>query len=575
MILRNSFTQSCLSFARPMWTRYRKDFLWMIWGTLAAILVSTVVPNIPAGAFGTPLFLFRALKLTSSGIGLLLFVGCYSLASKIGTNFSAETDSRRLMVLTYTLPLSTRDLVLAPMVAAVLSVSTFWIVFWLLAVFPYGGPVPLVLPILLTSLMIAAAQASSWTLYVRGGIGCLFLMISICAPMLAIVGMLNHFPMVVMNAVTASLIVMSVSLALKYAPISRHSVTNSLSAAALEKRAKKNAKQSKQRALPTLSSPLSAQIWFHQVYRLSAITRIFVGVAAAYLLIRIQTSTSELAGVGKVRMVPDVYQFWFILPIAGFIAVLFMTVIGMTVNGMPTKEQKSLPPMPTFSAIRPITTAELFVSQAVTAFRSALAATYVVWISGILWTFSPIEVNGKTIWVLNYLLSHLTVKACLLILLLAAFVPVVVFNFQMASMARSRLPKRLGQFIGYAPAALIFGFVEVMMLTKTPDLGTLGDWGPTLWFIGMVLLTIKVALIPVAQIKLEQNRLLSRETFFKCAGTWLAIVIALTGAFYALLPSRILSLPQLFVLVAIIIPANRMLWQIYCLDITRHVGATK
>lgn len=575
MILRNSFTQTCLAFGRPMWTRYRKDFIWMAWGTLAAIVVTTVLSNIPVGMFGFSIHVIRAFKFTSSGCGIMLYLGCYGLATKVGSNFEPGVDARRISVLTYTLPITTRDLVLAPMIVGSLSVVAFWVVFWLLAVLPYGSPVPLILPVMITCLMISSSHAVSWIIFVRGGIGCLLSMISVIAPIFAIIGMLNHVSLNAMSLAAATLTAISVQLALQYAPISRNSVTTSFATAAIEKRAQKDAKRTKRRELPTLSNPLAAQTWFYKVYKLDKITIVFVAIAAVILLIRIPISTSDFPLTGSIRILPEAYEFWNLLPVAGFIAVLFMTVIGMTANGMPTKGQKSLPPLPTFSAIRPITTAQLVVSQAAVAFNSALAASYVVWISSVLWTLSPVEVGGKTLSMFNFLISEATPSRILLVLLTAAFFPFVIFSLQMASVARSRLPLRLGKILGFFPSVFIFGFVEVAIISRFPSWEAFGNFAQTLLPAGILLLCIKAVLIPIAQRKLEQNRLISRETFFKCAGGWIASFVVLTGAFYVLIPSGYISLVQISILIALIIPANRMLWQIYCLDLTRHVGATK
>lgn len=572
MIVRNSFTQTCLAFARPMWTRFRTDILRMVWGTLAAIIATTILMNLQIGDLGLPAEGIKFMRFLGNGTGLLIFAGCYSLASKLSGNFSGETDVRR-MLLAFTLPVTTRDIVLAPMIAAIVSVSAFWIAFWFAAVLPYGGPAPFLLPLLLTGLMISASQAGNWTVFVRGSVGCLFLMMSIFAPILAALGLLNHFSVVAMNAIVVVLTAISIRIALVYAPISRHTIPTKFTTAAYEKHAHKVSKPSRARSAPKRATPLSTQVWFYKAHKLDRVTMFFVTIAAAIMLIRIPASTSELVRVGPVRMIPEIYEFGFMIPIAGFIAVMFTTVIGMTINGMPTKGQKVVTPLPTFSAIRPITSAQLFVSQAFIALRCALAATYIVWIAILLWTLSPVEVDGHTMCLFTYWVSIITPSGVALTILTASLLPVILFGFQMASMARSRLSTKVGKFVGFLPSILMFAAIEALMLCKLSGLAAFGHWAQNQLPAGILLLGIKFAIIPLVQFKLEQNHLLDRSTFYKCAGVWLASVLILTVVFYPLLPPGYITLPQLGVLFALILPANRMLWQIYSLDQTRHIGA--
>ncbi len=574
----NSFTSSCLAFAVPLWMRYRRDYLYMALGTIVAIVAAQVLAHVPAGTFGYAGHQAKVVEFGISMIAIIFFIGCFTFASKLGISVDRDSPTsapKFSSIATYSLPVTTTNLVLAPMATAIASVVSFWVMFWVVAALPFNNQVPLLLPILVLSLMIASSKASGWTIYNKGGIGCLLMLMSMGAPMLVGFGMYNHVPMVILDTATGLMLVLSIKWALDLAPSARQSIVRAPQKTRLEKVARQEAK-ALSKGLPDLRSPLIAQIWFHRHGKTTEVTMVFLACVAAILLIRIPFSDAhvDLASVTAGRSIISlgssaVFQFSFLLPICLLICAVFSTALTMS-SGLPANNSKEVSPLNQFIAIRPISSASIVISQLAAAFRTAMGASYVVWVASIFWLFSPIEINGKLTSIRELLFALFSLQRVLLIILTAGLLPVVIFSVQSGSMVSSRLPQKVMKvwrsmmplFVG----AGVFSLLEVSFYKHISEF---------ILPVGLALLCVKAVLVQLADVKLERKRLISRTEFLKGAGLWFLTVALISAAFYAVLPTGFLPFPEVFILIALVIPANRILWHIYYLDASRHVGGER
>lgn len=205
MTFRGPFTQTCLAFWRPMWMRYRREYIYSVIACVTAIVAAQLVAHFGDGIQSSP-----SAQVTKSTVFLyivagLQFVACYALSSKIGLRADGSSGTS-FTGPSLTLPVTTRNLVLAPMAVAVGSVTGFWVIFWLFGILPCGAQVPFLMPILLLALVITASQSSAWMIRSRAGLGCLFLLISLAAPFPAFLVFANHIPLIVPNIGFAALI---------------------------------------------------------------------------------------------------------------------------------------------------------------------------------------------------------------------------------------------------------------------------------------------------------------------------------------------------------------------------------
>jgi hypothetical protein len=556
--------------------QHRKTFRDCAFGLVGAIaatflfaVISPSAPNMVIGGYN-----FGAIP-----IALLAFVGFWTVAMKLGGMFDADDPGaafRGAMTPTFTLPVKTNLLVLGPLVIRALCVATLWLVYCLFGSIATHGGIPVVLPTLILVLTVSCFQASSWLIRTRPFKGMFFMFGGMLSPTVAAAAVWRNIPQSFVEIVWVGLILYAVISALQGAPLARHSDAALSQARPVEKMGAKDKVQIADLKLVPLTSALKAQIWFRLKNQLHKIAPIMAGVI---MLIAVGLKTVMGPGVGFFGLsgTPDVVPFFtnISLPvffaIAGFVVMVLMPLeqSGAVREGKLVMSSGFDP----FVAIRPITTADLTFAKMYTAVIGGFWLTLVMIAGLLLWEITP----GGPKFDLTGILTGASLPRHLLLLSFAAgCMPFLIASLQFLPATSSMFPERVKKVWKYL-FPLVFGFSgAVLMLRFMPnpfhqDIGPEPSDVPVLIGIGILLVATKLAFVCIGAVQLHRTRLLQAPVTVRCLGIGAAVWIALTAVFYALLPSSSVTLGGLALLVALLLPANRILWHIVLLDKTRHM----
>jgi len=574
VIRQNAFIQTCGAFARPMWMQYSKNFIGTGCGTLGAILATHLFIHLPEAITQLKPHDGIEVRFFSMGISILLFLNCYFLAIKIGSGYDSGKDnpgSKMYGTQNFTLPVSTRNLVLAPMAIYIGSVIVFWAAYCLGAILPIGISLPVLLPTLLLALVVAASQASAWMIRTKAGIGCLLMLVALAAPLLAFVAYLTHVPLGIPTAVATGLIVVSVWLSLEFAPLARHSVSSKSIKKNAERWAQKEAKKANAEPLPPLHSPLPTQLWYHTALRHHKFAPVLSAIVCVSLLVWIPLSDltpMESIHVGRILVVPAVTLFWVCcLPLNvlfGWMSTSITEPQGAIRNGKFVTDSGLDP----FIATRPISSLCIVAARLITTFRSTLWACGFVVASSLALLLTPATEGSKQAMLGELLADHISWRGSVLTVLALIGLPLVIWTLQLSL----PLERIFGKFLGIGlRAGMIFAavFGAELYLATMRDFSLSGVLRNVL-VPGFVVLTLKLLASAYGLLKLCRQKLIGQSNALKSAAMWFGTATVLTAWVAIALPPGRVPVVDIFLAVSLILPANRILWKILLLDASRH-----
>lgn len=578
MIRQFSTSQTMQAFARLTWLQYQKTILYCAVGCGAAVFVTDIFLVLPhSGKFAFPEISPLALP-----IGLLAFMGLDNVAMKFGGMIDADDPMaavRGTMAPMFTLPVATPLLVLGPLFVRAGILAAFWLAFCLFAAIPTHSDLPVILPTLLLILTVACAQASSWMIRTGGCAGVLFMFAGLFAPLVAALAVWLKVPQILLETASVGITAYAVSRTLRMAPLARCSHSTPALSRMSEKALAKDAARAAKLDVQTLSSPLKAQIWFRLKQRTHIIMPFMIGVMMLFMILLKVIVSSALpsllssGGIGLPLSSANFFSATFCL--GSLFLVLFMPIDFQTAfRDGKVAFNSGIDP---FTAIRPISTAILTLSKMTTAVIGGFYLSIVWILSSVLWFNTP---GGPNLNFNHALASESALSRSLLIVALAACLPLVIASVQFFTATFGYLPETIKKLWKFT-FPLVFGVVAAFLMirlmpgTQIHD-GSLntemeGFSRTELLTAGTFVLLVKISLAVVGAIRLQNKRLLDASITMRCLGIWGLTFAALTAIFYLLLPAGSIRLTDLAILIAVLLPANRLLWHILLFDKARHI----
>ncbi len=553
-----SFIHSRIAFGRPLWMRQRLNYVLMTLWTVGAIVGNHLMTR---NLHGPTMAFFDIFG--DMGAGMMLF-GCLLFAFKICEIAAPRSflPKRGEGLGLLTLPLPTTHLVLAPVVVVIASVLSFWVAYWVLAVWLVGGSAPFFVPAIALALIVTAPSTGSWGISAKNTIATLFLLVPVFGPLIAGIVMVNHLSLSILAVPFSLLFCGAIWASLASAPVARHSISRSSTRPTVRSKPSPKPRRTRPTALP-VTSPLASQIWFHQMFKIPMISAslgafifpILVAFTQLFNDIHIPTvgthRSPNFAGIVT----------WLMVPMFAFSCVSISALLIVGFN-LPKPEPADLQPMPALIATRPISSLHILQAQMVTAFRCAIATCLAIGVEAAVW----MHFNGVST-PIHSTFADLTLP---LLLLISISLPILFVSLQSIAMLGARLPKHFTAILtkGFP---YLFGAAAFASLQITSSF----DFNNFVFPLGLSLLIIKLVLIGLVESKLETKRLISRTKFLQGIACWAAIVLIFGTAFSVLLPKGLIPAAEVFLIVALIIPANRILWQLYYLDASRHIGVQR
>lgn len=554
-----SFIHSCIAFGRPLWMRQRLNYALMTLWTVGAIIATRVLAKELSGPTKSFFHIFN-----SMGAGMMLS-GCVIFAISISQSslprifFPKGSEG---LASSFNLPLPTAHLVLAPMVTAIGSVLSYWIAFWFLGVWAIGSSMPFLPPAIALAILVASPNTVSWGVAAKNPFAIAFCMIPLVGPLVIILLAVNHVPINFLIIPFTVLFGSEIWASLVSAPVARHSISKSpLRLLIKEKSPSKHLRHSAV-TLP-LKSALASQIWFHETFKIPLISASVAAFAFPILVAATQLIKGiQIPAVGP-HMIPNTVGLvtWGMFPLFGFMCVSISATLIVGFN-LPRPDPMDLQPMPALIATRPISSFHILQAQMVRASRCAIATCLAVGIEAVAWQY----LNGIST-PIHPTVGELTPP---LLLLVSISLPVLFLSVQSIAMLGARLPKHFTSILRKG-LPYLFGAAAFAALQITASV----DFKSFVLPLAISLLPIKLILVALAKSKLEAKRLITREIFLQGTAAWGALVLTLGTAYSLLLPKGLVPINEVFAVVALVIPANRILWQLYYLDASRHIGAVK
>jgi hypothetical protein len=229
-----------------------------------------------------------------------------------------------------------------------------------------------------------------------------------------------------------------------------------------------------------------------------------------------------------------------------------------------------------FIAIRPMTTATLTFAKMCTAVVGGFWLSIVWIVCGALWLATP---GGPDIDPSRMLLGESPLLRMGFATAFILCLPVLFASVQFLPATFNLAPPVVKKVWKYT-FPLIFGVVGMFLMIRlmpTPQRSdesvrdtVQGFSQMELVTAGVAVMLVKIPLAAIGAMKLQRNRLLDLSITLKGLGIWILGLIGLTAIFYFLLPAGLISLAEMALLIAVLLPANRLIWHILLLDKTRH-----
>ncbi|MDR3691583.1 MAG: hypothetical protein P4L46_19550 [Fimbriimonas sp.] len=586
-----SFFQTAKAIAYPVWLRNKRTYIGSALGLAVTILAAYAVhfgadqiPPNRSGEVAPTVFIQYLLAV------VVLFIS-FNLAGKamsvweMGTTMSASPEIRELVKArqaqneaTYgakgilpagavTFPVSTRDLALAPLFIGVLHATAAAILYAVFVVLPLRLPIPVVLPTLALALLVCASQGGAWMIAERSGAGCLFTATAIVGPMLLGIAWVKQVPEPALSAVAALLIVWAIRSTLATAPLMRHSAS---AGRALPVDVPSKPTRDPLQNESTFPSAMKAQVWAHLAGRAYIGMAVLVGmlcfVVFVYCLISDATPSARI-GVGDIRIGTSALLFLLCLPGGILVATMFASNSPMTEN-MPGGGGPLSKGISGFFIIRPMSSVRFVAARLIANIKSTLAASWVLAACMILWLLVPGRENGREGTLLELLVAHASVRGLLLATLCVGGYVLSLWCVLAGDPLRAIFGRRKGEYYSMGP--IMIAVIGWQFIRDIPG----GENTPTAVLVatgvGLALIAVKAAVAMLGIYRLRHRNLVSVPILVKGAGVYVGIWLAFVAAFGALLPTDQLPLSLIAIVVALILPANRILWQILAFDDARH-----
>jgi len=458
------------------------------------------------------------------------------------------------------------------MCLSICSVLIFWATYWVAAILPNQIAVPMLLPALVLVLVVAATQAGSWMIRTRPGVGCLLSLLAIGGPIFSVVAYVNGVPLGISTMVTAVLIAGSVWLSLENAPLARHSIGNIRTVENAAKWAERDAKKGAAPPLAPPKSPLATQLWYQTSQRPHYLALFLTGITCFGLLVWVLASHDPASsiGIGAILVPPSVVGFGLSLPLCVVYCQMSSSVIEPQGSFRDGKFVKNTGLDP-FFAIRPMTTTGLVTARLITSFRSCLLASAVVEISSVALLLAPATEGHRSGLLGDLLLLHINTHAAILAALVIFTLPLVIWSIQLNLPLNQIFGERLGPILRFGAMFLaIFGLEQLYFHVSVKGDIPLAAL-PIFYFVfGLAAVALKLTGCGFAIFRLCRKRLISKDNAIRLVGIWVLAVAILAGAYALALPRDLIPLGDVWVAIAMILPANRILWKILLLDASRH-----
>ena len=531
--------------------------------------------------------------------GVVLFI-CFAMASKVSTLWqpdgsnSASPEAREVIKArqtqqsstpfavrglfssdTFSLPVTTRDLVLVPMLIGVLSAVSCGLIFWVAVVLPFQVHVPVLLSILLLALTVTGSQACSWLLLAKSLFGCLLMPLTGFGPILGAVAWMNHVPDGLLDGASIALILASISVSLWAAPFARNSTTmaGSYNAAAIERaHSEKGKRKQKEVDDSKLPSPFQTQVWAESARKGYLALSFITGMSGIILLIVClfyDATPSVRLGIGDIEIGTSTRLFLLCIPITLLFAGMF-TANSPNVEAMNRVGKGSNSAMDPFSAIRPMGTAGFVIARLVGNVKTALVSSWILAVSMTLLLLAPARERQTTGTLGSVLATHASPSGLALSCIIVLSVPFLIWCSLSGDPFRAIFPKKFREYLSVGPIVAV-----VVVVSLVRESANSGSWDLSyilglLTYIGIGLVCLKAMFAAAALVRIRRKGLLDSSVLIKIAVSWVGLGFFIVAAFHFLLPPDFVPLDALTVLVLLLLPANRILWQILALDASRH-----
>jgi len=487
------------------------------------------------------------------------------------------------------LPVTDSELVWFPIGFAFLGFAAPWLAFVAAALRPLHIPLalpflhapiyPFGLPLLCVGAMVSSSVWSRWTISTGKLSGCL----------VALVSMLSYFvpfellfgvPEVFLDALCFVICVASVYGSFKACPRARHGMSGSESPVLVAKSGRVERKESS-KSKPAFPSVWSTQVWFDEgparisIWFLPLTILLFVGMFRlipsvnglmdhGHHLAGGFESSPSLWGIHLARESQLYVMFLQFLPI-GLIAAAESPAFGMF------KADPSLlktPGLDRFTAIRPIASVQVTGARLYVVAKTACLCAPGILCLGWYFLMQPAKEGDRIGTLMSLISNHLGPYPGVSWIIGVLFLPLVIWSLLSGNPLRYFLRSRVLQILGFslilAPSFVNIGLL--LLLRSEFSLDTFSDALPTV--LG-AMLALKGFVAVRGWATVRRENLIPAKTLQVGAFIWVATLMIVGGAFsYAL--GAVFPLWAILAVVAIVLPVNRILWQVVGLERSRH-----
>ncbi len=592
-----SLIQTLLAFAYPIGIARRRKVIESTVALFVAILASYGIKFLAPGLFpsGSPKAVKEMVDRLENFPAGVLFGILYFQAMGLGSPEINTTDTPASLLTqrTFVLPVTTKKLVLIPMLMASLFVLVPAILYAVFAILPLNLHVPVCLPLLMLAYTVCSSNSSAWMMSATAPFGCLFLPIQLGAPFAVLIGWINGYSPVLLSIGVCVVLLVSVLSALAAAPQARIS-SRQLGA----KRATGNLDKQKARGLTRVmesdSTPFpssrEAQYWIETARNIHVSVPMVIGVMGLIILVFLWISssdwmvgifgsnskvqaTTEGLGIGGIQVGPHLPLFLLVLPGAAMFCFMFAanSKVARTITLGKVSNEDSLDP---FIAIRPVTSLQITVARLKSAVKTAVNLAIVVTALLFLWTLSPAKEGLHRGPLIELLSAHATFRTWLLVFVVALSLPFVLWTClagepiaAVTGSRKSRVGTSMPIVIAFFTVVPILGGVIIASLDETHQLELIRTW---LMFFLTILVAIKLIVAVVGALRLRRKALISVPELRIGAISWIVALILFSFVYECVIQPDLAGLVFISLIVAAILPMNRILWQVLRLDESRH-----
>ncbi|MDR3691584.1 MAG: hypothetical protein P4L46_19555 [Fimbriimonas sp.] len=560
------------AFAYPYWRNLRTSFAWAGVALLAlgGIAYWLQIPQLAAGTSISPTIQYVI------GASALIICGLVAGQTTQCEGILGGQAGGGLLPNAYILPVKTRDLVLAPIIISAVSAIVPCLVFWAFVAAPLRFHLPVLVPLLLTVLVLTSLQASSWLAGNRSIVGIFSSLVAGMGPFVVLQGFMNHLNVTLLESLSVGFIGLSVFAAVWAASSVRHSSPIAAKPIPHPANARGVSTQLRSPAPPALAGALPTQIWYESLRKTYLVlpTIAVIGFLCYFVLVGINDHWRTEVLVANVRVGRTTVQF--VTPIVLLLLGAFLFAANSQVMNVSTNPRLMTDyAMDPFLAIRPIPTALILAARLRSNIYAALLTSGIVIIAMGVWVVLPATDAAQNGTIYSLVLAHLTHRGWGMFVLSALCLPLLIWSnlagepFQ-AVIGSSPNMARIAPYV-LSIAAIAAAISCMVVFAKTQPSSTGGLTHALLGFGTGLLISLKFILAIVAAARLLKRRLVEPRVLGRCAGLWLVLAALITLAFYQVLPEGRVSALAIALTVLLLLPANRILWQIVSLDAKRHV----